>query len=125
MTETEKAWLAGIIDGEGAIYCRLPKQFKVMVEVKMTCFETVEAIHGLFPGCFTKGYLSKNSLGKKPQWKWALCTSKAYEFLKLISPYLRTKRIIAAHAIVLAARPMTRTRQEYCILARTMKELQA
>lgn len=102
MTETEKAWLAGIIDGEGCIWTRFPKRKNVHVEVKMTDKRTIERINELFPGRFVKGHT--NGFSRKPQWLWQLDTNGSRELLTIVLPYLFTKREQAEIAIQLADR---------------------
>ena len=104
MTETEKAWLAGIFDGEGCVWCRWPKRKNVIVEVKMTHLPTIERIHALFPGRLATGSLSKNAFGKRPQWRWSLDTRGSKVFLALVLPYLVTKRREAEIALQLCER---------------------
>lgn len=120
MTETEKAWLAGIIDGEGCIWTRFPKRKNVHVEVKMCHKATVERIQQLYPGRFVKGRLSGMSL--KPQWLWSLDTNGARELLTLVLPYMVTKREQAEIAIQLADR---KTPRPMHILTVRLRELNA
>jgi len=119
MTETEKAWLAGIFDGEGCVWCRWPKRKNVIVEIKMTHFETIHRINSLFQGRIATGALSKNAFGRKPQWRWSLDTRGSRLFLSLVLPYLVTKRREAEIALQLCDRgpnvPMD-------ILAKELKE---
>lgn len=106
MLETEKAWLAGLFDGEGSVYCRLPKRYNVEVEIKMTDYGTLEKVNSLFPGRLVFGNKSRGTLGKKDQWRWSLNTKKSGEFLKLVHPYLVTKKLKAKFAIRLCQRPL-------------------
>jgi intein/homing endonuclease len=92
MTETEKAWLAGLFDGEGCVWCRWPKRTNVIVEIKMTHKATIQRVNKLCRGRFAIGNLSLGSLGKKDQWRWSLDTNGARYFLKLVGPYLVTKK---------------------------------
>lgn len=117
MSELEAAWLAGLIDGEGAIWCRWPKRTNVVVEVKMAHKQTIERIQSLFPGRMAPGHLSKNGLSKLPQWRWSVDTLKAGELLQRIAPYLVTKRAQAEAAIHLCRRPIDRDHMNRWMIA--------
>ncbi len=120
MTEVEKAWLAGLFDGEGCAWSRWPKRSNVHAEIKMSHKPTVEKVNSLFPGSFVKGQLS--GLNIRSQWRWRLDTKRTKEFLSLILPYLVTKRREAELAIRLCDRSGQENRDE---LARELKEVRA
>ena len=103
MRETEKAWLAGLFDGEGCVWSRIPKRSNVIVEIKMTHKETVSRVQELFPGRFSAGFLSKKGISKLPQWRWSLDTRGTKLFLEMVLPYLVTKRVAAEIAIKLCS----------------------
>ncbi len=103
MKETEKAWLAGLFDGEGSVWSRWPKRSNLIsVEIKMTHKPTLEKVQELFPGRFVVGHLSFNGISKRTQWKWTLETNKAVKFLIEILPYLVTKHAQVVIALELA-----------------------
>ena len=102
MRNVDIAWLAGIFDGEGTVWCRWPKRRNVIVEIKMTHKLTIERIHELFPGRMARGQLSGWSI--KPQWRWSLDTLGTQKFLVLVLPYLVTKKGEAKIAIRLCDR---------------------
>ena len=104
MNNTEAAWLAGIVDSEGAIWCRWPKRTNVVVEIKMTHMPTLQKLNDLFPGQLVPGQLSHWS--KLPQWRWSVDTLGADELLRVILPYMVTKRGAANAAIQLCRRPV-------------------
>lgn len=106
MKETEAAWLAGLIDGEGAIWCRWPKRTNVVVEVKMTHLATLQKVQELFPGRLVLGQLTKNGLSKLPQYRWSIDTIGAARLLSEIEPYMVTKKAAAQAAIMLSKRPV-------------------
>ena len=123
MTKTEAAWLAGLFDGEGCVWCRWPKRTNVLVEIKMTHKETLERVNELFPGRLVSGNLSRGAFGRKPQWRWSLDTNGSRRFLTTVMPYLVTKKIEAAIAIGLCD-----SRRDVCLmdmLAEALKDARA
>jgi len=99
LTETQKAWLAGIIDGEGYIgivqqprkdtdkkfnYTLVVKVASTDAEMIPTCFE--------WTGIGNVGY--KES--KNPKWAdartWQIANRQAKYFLEAIEPYLIVKK---------------------------------
>lgn len=66
MTELERGYLAGIIDGEGSITLTKDKQFRYPVlEVSSTTYQIVEYLKEHFGGVISK----KNE--RNPKWKQA------------------------------------------------------
>ena len=116
MKNIEKAWLAGIFDGEGCVWCRFPKAKNVIVEIKMTHKKTMLKINKLFPGRLVEGNLSGWSI--KPQWKWSLDTNGSKKFLIMLSPYLVTKKKEAEIAIRLCDRTGA---ENLAVLAKRLK----
>jgi hypothetical protein len=102
MTEVEKAWLAGLFDGEGCVWSRWPKRMNVVTEIKMTHRQTIDRVNQLFPGNVSIGHLS--GWGTKPQFRWCLDTRGTKEFLALVLPYLVTKKREAEIALLLCDR---------------------
>ena len=106
MTETEKAYMAGIIDGEGCIYIDKYKdkrnhtgnyQYVLRVKVAMTCKKTIKYLYDIVSTEF-KCYMNI-AQGKKfedPKMKQAYifcCNSGGgIKFLQSIYPYLVTKK---------------------------------
>lgn len=122
MTETEKAWLAGLIDGEGSIWTRFPERRNVICEIKMAHKATLEHVQSLFPGRLVKGQLTVGGWSKKGQWKWSIDTNGTRELLTTILPYMVTKREQAEIAIRLCDRTNI---QPMHILAVQLKQLNA
>jgi hypothetical protein len=122
MIETEKAWLAGIFDGEGCVWCRWPKRTNVIVEIKMADFRTANRINTLFPGRLSEGNLTLNGWSRKTQWRWSLDTNGTRSFLTKISLYLVTKREHANIALLLCQRPAHPHRDR---LAEQLRQLNA
>ena len=105
MRETQKAWLAGIFDGEGCVWSRWPKNTNVVIEIKMTHLPTLKRINRLFPGRLVEGQLSGMSV--KRQWRWTLDTNGSRKFLTMMMPYMVTKKNEAWVALKLCKRPIT------------------
>lgn len=110
MSETEKAWLAGIIDGEGCICVSENREkrysrgisFCLQVYVSMSHKPTVLKIKELTKiGSFHRTRDKRNP-NSKIMWKWKIKTKQAWEFLENILKYLVTKRDNALNAIEFA-----------------------
>jgi len=93
MEELQKAYLAGLFDGDGSVFMR--KVFhkdmnrdNVLVEVSFTLqsMETLEWIAGFFGGT------PKQSHSKHRAYSYKRTGKKAIEIVKLIEPYVITKR---------------------------------
>ena len=102
MTETEIAYLAGLIDGEGSIYYRKTKQRRntrpgkpihnvtvIRLEIAMTDKETVEWCHTTFK-CGSFGE-RKVKPGMKRQWRWRVSHRDALEIALAVWPYMKNK----------------------------------
>lgn len=101
MTETEKAWLAGFIDGEGTIYISSSKKGRELaLRVRNTHLPSLDRIkqickighigpHGGGPG----------RLGKRKGYEWYATNMQALKVLENVYPYLVTKRAQAEVAI--------------------------
>ena len=81
MTELERGYLAGIIDGEGSITLAKDKQFRYPVlEVSSTTYQIVEYLKVHFGGVISK----KNE--RNPKWKqayvWKIERRKAISLLE-------------------------------------------
>lgn len=103
LTETDKAYLAGIIDGEGTITVSKGKyDNRVMaVAVVMCDKEAVDMLYAEFGGCLF--YVEKSNPKWNNSWRWAVKSQKAKVFLESVLPYLRVKRRQAEAAIELAS----------------------
>lgn len=101
MKQTDLAYTAGIIDGEGCISVtrntkgikkalRAKASYCIYVAVSMTDFEVPAWLHFTFGGSFAE-YKASNTKHKKV-YRWGLHSNNAQRFLKLILPYLKTKK---------------------------------
>lgn len=95
-TELDRAWTAGLIDGEGCIHidrhrARKSKagiDYALRVTVGMTDEKTIQHLQELWGGALWK---HKNLPPRKPTWFWGLNRQQAATFLQSIYPFLITK----------------------------------
>jgi len=92
MTETEKAWVAGIIDGEGCITAFLQQGgIKGRLQVLMVHKPTIKRLHELTG----EGNVYKHShtlASGRSGWLWIVSSQKARRVLSYVLPYMITKR---------------------------------
>ncbi len=94
MNELDKAWMAGIFEGEGSIEIR--KQTKqnwtsLTVAITSTDMELIEPFHEEFNG-HINWYAMKGN--RKQAYRWSIWSKNAKSFLELLMPYFRVPRII-------------------------------
>ena len=97
MKNTDLAYVAGIIDGEGCIYIehgKKGKSIQLSVSVGSSDRWLCEFLKFSFGGCLYE--MKSKTL---PCWKWEIRTRQAGQFLEDISPYLRLKKPQAEIAI--------------------------
>ena len=99
LTEAEKGYLAGIIDGEGCI--RLARKRKTIISYtaylivtncNLELLESLKTTTGL-------GLIYKVKNSSNPNWnpchRWQVVSKQARELLEMLLPYLRLKKEIA------------------------------
>jgi hypothetical protein len=100
---TDLAYVAGIIDGEGCISLTRSKNEKgiqVHVQIDHTNEWLLQWLKFAFGGVVTLRHDKREEIkGWKSMYCWRLRTAEALEFLKLIYPYLRLKKVQAEIAI--------------------------
>ena len=85
LTETDKAYFAGIIDGEGSISCSLDKG-------KYSLFVAVGMKHERVPKLLYKTFGGGLSLDKSSrQWHWAIHGRRSKPILEATKPYVKEK----------------------------------
>ena len=107
MRKTDLAYAAGIVDGEGCIglYLQTTQKskpsYKMGVRVSNTNEWLLQWLKFAFGGsvCVQRVSSVEKAKNYKPQWQWAIITTRALVFLKLIYPYLRLKKPQAEIAI--------------------------
>lgn len=102
MKETERAYLAGIVDGEGhiAISKRKPNKlsgevspgYLCYVKIGSTDYLLVDWIKRTVGGGSIYETLPKKGQDKKPFFTWHITSKQAENFLREIYPYLVIKR---------------------------------
>lgn len=107
LAETDWAYMAGIVDGEGSIvihktrpqkkYQDKTHRYVVDVKIGMTDKRAMYWIKDNFGGClYTSRKASKSS---REMFGWQIRANKACDFLKRLSPYLKTKALQAELSI--------------------------
>ena len=90
--DTEMAWLAGIVDGEGYVGIMsngVGVRKVAAIDVRMTCKETIERCHEI-AGC---GQMRRIETPHKPIYLWRVKCHDAIRVAKEIYPYSITKKI--------------------------------
>lgn len=109
MKETDLAWAAGIIDGEGSVFIQrtnyinkiYPKakkkvrrekspSYTLRLSVRMTDKSTIEKLAKIFDGRCLE--IKRRTVKGKIVYGWAACGYRALEILELLSPYCVTKK---------------------------------
>ncbi len=104
LSETEKAYFAGLFDGEGSISTRKHIKNKrsyyyVFIHLGNTHYPTMEFIYKKFGG--TMYMAKKRNAQHKNFWRWATYTKGAKYFLEAVMPFLRIKKEQARLAVIL------------------------
>lgn len=97
-TETEKAYAAGVIDGEGTIGVWRERRaknssgyrYRVAMEVSNTNEKLIDWLQQRFGGF--KAIVNAEREGCKRLWKWRSTTSVVLEIVKQLLPYLVLKQ---------------------------------
>ena len=99
MKQTDLAYTAGIIDGEGCISIYRMKVFSHLA-LRVSVSSTDEWLCQFLKFSFGGHIYGPRRRGhNKPCWEWRITSAGAGEFLRLILPYLRLKRPQAELAI--------------------------
>lgn len=104
ISETDSAWAAGFIDGEGCIQMPHRKRkghesFSLMVTAVNTDIRPLERLQCTFGGTIMGLHKGKNPKWRR-SWVWQVSHSKAEAFLLTILPWLTCKRDQAEIAIL-------------------------
>ena len=96
MNETDLAYIAGIIDGEGCLRfsrhdhkINMTPSFLPRVDIANTAEIVCRFLQTAFGGSV---YTEKKKVGQKLCWRWVAQGERAYDLLKLIKPYLMIKK---------------------------------
>ena len=101
--ETELAWMAGFLDGEGCIQIGIynnhrtkTSYFKRRVCVANTDYNSLLIFKNYFGGVIYESSFSKKNPLFKQMFYWVVSTKQSYGFIKTIYPFLKTKKEKAA-----------------------------
>ena len=99
LSDAQKGWIAGILDGEGWIGCDKRSQ-RITIQVNNTCRKMVDALHCMCGGsCYTPRP-PKNEKHKQ-SYVWALSRREnVLNLLTTVYPFLITKRGAAERAFI-------------------------
>ena len=107
LSEVERAYLAGLVDGDGAIMAVIEKHseklfgFRVRIEIKITQFHRQDV--GWLPAETGVGRIRKN----RNTHEWIVRDQKAVAWLfEMIAPYVRCKANQVAIAQQIVSRPI-------------------
>lgn len=104
MTKEDIIWFAGLFDGEGCISIERHRpraksgersmKYRLKVRVNMAHIDTMERIHKTFGGSLgiRKRYSKRREAN---QGCWSITSDKAIDLLKVLYPYLFTKKLDA------------------------------
>jgi len=94
----QKAYIAGIVDGEGSLTIHKQRTggmgYVVKLDVGNTCKEVIDYLQELFPGTVGE-YYKDPSIRRKTHWIWRIHARKIRELLPQILPYMIIKRDLA------------------------------
>lgn len=99
---SDRAWLAGVIDGEGCIHLPLGEHFGLHLSVTQANLPFLEKVKAAAKGRGSIQDVRYTRTGK-PYWRWHVMAQQAAELLRDIFPWLVVKRNQAALGIELIA----------------------
>ena len=110
VTENDKAYIAGLFDGEGCVQCkqyvttkkkhqgpgrRKTTEWRITLEISMTDQDVIRWVHEFVKcGSVTLNIKNKSPSSKphwKDQWRWRCPHRDAYHVAKIIWPYSQVK----------------------------------
>ena len=126
LTETQKAYIAGFIDGEGCIRISKKKssnkaypfdfqRWVIVTNTELNVLSQLKQITGIGTIYVYKKF-PKAGRGKwKPCHRWQIVSKQAEDLLKAIYPYLVVKKHLAEEVLSapLKGKGHTRTKEEY------------
>lgn len=93
MDEVTRAYIAGLVDGEGCISISRDRRgvsYHLRVEISMVNKSVIQFLHNSLGGGF---YRHNKARGRQREdWSWRVFGQRAYNVLKLLLPYLRVKK---------------------------------
>jgi hypothetical protein len=121
IADTDIAWAAGILDGEGSIgaYTNGNGGRVLSVQVGNTDFRMVQKLHDMFGGCLRE---TNPCASGRTYWQWKTTSRVAASCLRLVLPYLITKKEQAEVALVFSDTRGSTAREELALRLRDMKK---
>lgn len=96
LTDTEAAWLAGFIDGEGCIADK-PSNTYIRPGVKLTLVQKYPAPLEYAQLITNSGNLRQSRIHGR--WRWTIVLPTEFQrIITSVIPYLRTNKLVQAHA---------------------------
>ncbi len=113
MTSEERAWMAGLFEGEGCFTMR--RNHTLRMEIAMTDRDVVERFAKL-AGVGNVNSLDKRVHQRKEQWRWSISGEKAIALALELRPWLGTRRGARVDEILAAreAHVLEATRLRVC-----------
>lgn len=101
MLETDRAWAAGIMDGEGCIRLqnRRNSSGKISYTLRVSVSNTDPPMLRRLVELFGGGVWPNRSATGKPMWQWVVWSKNAESALTAMAPYLITKKVQAQVAL--------------------------
>ena len=106
MEDTDLAYIAGLLDGEGTIGInknvdkrnrKTPTiHYRLHIAIVNSDAGIIRWLNEIFPASH---WFCSDRRGQKPIYRWYVYSRKAYEFLQMVSPYLKIKKAQADLAI--------------------------
>ena len=92
LSEAERAYIAGIIDGEGCISTYFTKRFCIRLFIVNTHYPMLNWLHSKLPGSCIYKYRKKRKIHHKERYSFSLNSLYTFHLLTLIYPFLIIKR---------------------------------
>lgn len=88
--ETDKAYAAGLFDGEGCITTKWPSRWQAVIEIQMVHKPTIERFAEIFDCKILKCFEGDGH--RRTRWRWRAYDNNAIRIIKEITPYLVEKK---------------------------------
>lgn len=98
MNETEVAWSAGLVEGEGCLI--QSAKTSITIQVHMTDLDVLEKLKDIWEGNLYTVNRSDAKPHWKPSWVWTLSGARAALMLELLLPYFGQRRSLKAIEIL-------------------------
>jgi hypothetical protein len=90
LSEIEKSYISGLIDGEGSIFMeKNEKRYNIIINCSNTNKKIIYWLYSIFGGHV---YTRKSKGNHKESYIWRIRKEASTNFLNQISPYLRVKK---------------------------------